>query len=79
MKKKDEQLKKLNEKLSKITQSLAKIYSTPELLAKDIDDKELFKMLSEGFLSQAKLHLAFLFSSPLIMNYYDEEANQLKS
>ena len=74
---KNVEINKLRETLNQISQCLAKIYSSPQLLSKDIEDKELVKVLSQGFLSQAKLHLAFLFSSPLILKYKDDNSGLL--
>ncbi|CDW83802.1 nb-arc domain protein [Stylonychia lemnae] len=73
----DEALK-LKDTLQRISQQLAKIYSSPQLLSKYIEEKDLLEMLSQGFLSQAKLHLAFLFSSPLIIKYKDDSSGELK-
>ena len=43
---KNVEINKLRETLNQISQCLAKIYSSPQLLSKDIEDKELVKVLS---------------------------------
>ena len=66
--------------MNRISHCIAKLYPSLSLLSKDIEDKDLIDILSRGFLAQAKLHLAFLFASPLIMKYKDEKHNgELKS
>jgi hypothetical protein len=66
--------------LEKIKYGIAQVYSSPKIFENSIEDKEIMKILNEGFIAEAKLHLTFLFASPLIIKYKEtDDSSNLKS
>jgi len=72
---KNREIHLLKETQNKMKDAITKIYSSPNLLANKIDDKSISEILSQNYVAQAKLHLAFIFASPLIMKYKDGGGN----